>query len=167
MPPRIIADPALPPVRIPAPIWNEICSHALKTEPAECCGLVTGDARVRFQQVHRCTNVIDALHARDPLRHPCGSKLAFHMDEIEYLRVQREAEAAGRTVTAIYHSHVGVDAHFSELDQAYANETGFPFPEADHIVVSVVDGLVRGGGVFRREPRDAGFRGRRLEEARP
>lgn len=153
-------------MRIPAPIWNEICSHALKTEPAECCGLVTGDARVRFRQVHRCSNVIDRLHARDPLRHPCDSKRAFHMDELDYLRVQRDAESEGLTVTAIYHSHVGVEAHFSELDQDYANEVGFPFPEADHIVVSVVEGLVRGGAVFRRDPRSRGFLGCRLEEAR-
>ncbi len=166
MPPRIDADPALPPARIPAPIWNEICSHALKTEPAECCGLVTGDGRVRYRQVHRCSNVIDALHAEDPLRHPRGSSLAFHMDPLEYARVEREAEAGGLAVTAIYHSHVGMDAYFSELDQAYASEPTFPFPDVDHIVVSVVEGLVRGGGLFRRAPR-GGFQGWRLEEERP
>jgi proteasome lid subunit RPN8/RPN11 len=67
-------------------------------------------------------------------------------------------------VTAVYHSHVDMGAYLSELDLEYAEHGLFPFPEADQIVVSVVDGRVAEDGVavFRRDGQGGSFRGRRL-----
>jgi proteasome lid subunit RPN8/RPN11 len=74
------------------------------------------------------------------------------MNELDYLRVSEEAAPQGRVVTAVYHSHVGAGAYFSELDQEFARQPLFPFPDADHIVLAVFDRRVGELGLFRSDP---------------
>ncbi len=106
------------------------------------------------------------LHQQDPGTFPRDGRKAFHMSEIDYLRVQKLADERGHRVTAVYHSHADAGAYFSELDQDYARQPAFPFPEADHIVVSVVDGLYREAAIFRQT--EAGrFEGRSLISEAP
>ena len=153
---RVEVDPNLSPVAIAPRLFNEMAGHARETVPEECCGLVTGDEVVRFRHVHRCRNEMTRLHHEDPARYPRDGREAFHMNEHDYLAVSKQAEAQGERVTAVYHSHPGIGVYFSELDQEYAAQPLFPFPQAEHIVLSVVDGRV-GAGLFRRSP--AGFVG--------
>lgn len=160
MPERIELNPDLAPVTIPQKILNEMASHALETLPEECCGLVLGDERERFQAVFRCRNEMTRLHRGDPQRYPRDGREAFHMNETDYLAAQRQAEAGGGTVTAIYHSHVGYGVYFSARDQEYAQQEIFPFPEADHFVLSVLDRHVRAVGMFQRSLNDHAFVGR-------
>lgn len=158
---RIAPDPQLAPVQIPGRTLNEICAHARESQPEECCGLVTGLAAEPFRTVYRCRNEMTALHRSDPEVHPRDGTAAFYMSEVDYLAAQEEAEARGESVVAIYHSHVGVGAYFSELDQEFASHALFPFPDAAHIVVGVFDGKISEAGIF--EPAEAGFVGRYLE----
>jgi proteasome lid subunit RPN8/RPN11 len=164
---RIEPDRTLPPVVVSARILNALCEHARETHPEECCGLLTGPAVGAFEQVHRCRNEMTRLHRRDPKSHPRGGGTAFHMNEGDVLRVAEEAEARRWLVTGVYHSHADAGPYFSELDQEYARQPGFPFPLAQHLVISVVDGLVGESAVFRRIEEAPGFEGRFLSGGPP
>lgn len=140
---------------MPEAALHEIRSHALEAVPEECCGLVLGravdDPEQRYRRVYRCRNVMDRMHQEDPLGFPRTNREAFYIDPAELVRAAGEAEAAGLAVTLVYHSHVGAQAYFSEMDQAYAGVPGFPFPGADHLVVSVLGRTLQGEGLFRAE----------------
>ena len=164
---RIDVDRSLPPVAVPAIVWNELRSHALETVPEECCGLLLGKEAGRYERVVRCRNEMTRLHQEDPLSHPLDGGEAFHMNEMDYVRIQQEAEEERVQVTGVYHSHVGVGAYFSEMDRAYALEPLFPFPDADHLVISVVERRVRDIAVFRHERATGGFEGRVLSTEAP
>jgi proteasome lid subunit RPN8/RPN11 len=157
---RIEVNRSLAPVCMPARLLNELRSHALEARPEECCGLLVGDAPGRFDAAHRCRNDMTRLHRQDPVTWPRDGTKAFHMNEIDYLRVRDQAEAAGRSVTGVYHSHVDAPAYFSELDQRYARQPLFPFPEACHLVLSVVEGRVRETALFHVDATTGGIEGR-------
>ncbi|MCP3986878.1 MAG: hypothetical protein GY723_21025 [bacterium] len=159
---RIEVDRSLPPVAVPAIVWNELRGHALETVPEECCGLLLGKTAGRYERVVRCRNEMTRLHQDDPLSHPRDGREAFHMNEMDYVRIQQQAEEERVQVTGVYHSHVGVGAYFSGLDQASATEPLFPFPDADHLVISVEERRVRDIAVFRREMATGNFVGRVL-----
>jgi len=161
MPARVELTEALPPVRVPGRVLNALFEHAREAHPEECCGLVLGDDRERYQVVFRCRNDMSRKHRSDPARHPRDGTEAFWMNEQDYQQAERQAERTGLRVTAVYHSHVDVGVYLSELDLEYAESPLFPFLSADQIVLSVVDGVVKGVGVFRREP-GGPFAGRRV-----
>ncbi len=154
---------SLAPVTMPARLLNEISEHARESFPEECCGLMLGKGSGCFEAARRCKNDMTALHGRDPLTYPRDGRRAFHMNELDYQKVQREADAQGALVTAVYHSHVDAGLYFSESDQAFATQPGFPFPRAWHIVISVFDRRVRECAVFMRADGAETFEGRMLE----
>jgi adenylyltransferase/sulfurtransferase len=159
---RIDVNRTLAPVVTPARLLNTLCEHARETHPEECCGLLTGLTVGAFEEAHRCRNEMTRLHQRDPRLHPINGERAFHMNEADLLRVVADAEATQRLVTGIYHSHADAGAYFSELDQEFARQPGFPFPLAQHVVISVVDGVVGELALFRRCDDPPGFEGRVL-----
>ncbi len=164
---RIDVNRSLPPVAVPARVWNELRGHALETIPEECCGLLLGKHAGRYEQVARCRNEMTRLHQEDPISHPRDGREAFHMNEMDYVRIQEQAESESLQVTGVYHSHVGAGAYFSELDQAFALQPLFPFPGADHLVISVVEHRVRDIAVFRRLDTSEAFEGRALAPEAP
>ncbi len=164
---RIDVNRTLPPVLMSARILNALREHARETHPEECCGLLTGPAAGRFEQAHRCRNEMTRLHRCDPARYPRDGTKAFHMNEGDVLRVAGEAEARRWLVTGVYHSHADAGPWFSELDQEFARQPGFPFPQAQHVVISVVEGWVGEAAVFRRVEAPPGFEGRVLIGAAP
>jgi len=176
---RVDVDEKAPPVAIPRPIVDELRRHAWDTLPEECCGLILGDETGRYQRVVRCHNDMNQRHTDDPGLFPRDAKTAFWMRETDYQQALETARAAGQAVTAVYHSHVGVDAYLSDEDLAYAEQEFFPFPEADQIVLGmpVADGrgeqrahlvekdLKPSIAVFRRAAAGAPFRGYGSEES--
>ena len=164
---RIDVNRTLAPVLLSARVLNALCEHARETHPEECCGLLTGRTIGAFEESHRCRNEMTRLHQRDPRLHPRSGDQAFHMNESDLLRVMEEAEARQRLVTGVYHSHADAGAYFSELDQEYALQPGFPFPSAQHVVISVVDGVVAESALFRRCDEAPGFEGRLLIGSAP
>ena len=161
----ISIDASAAALRIPGRVLNELCTHARETQPEECCGLVSGDETVRFRNVHRCRNDMTRQHEVDPESYPRDGRHAFHMNELDYMRAQKDAEEQGHMVTAVYHSHVAAGVYLSELDLQFANHALFPFPQASHIVVAVSAApvaTVLGAGIFERD--ESGLlRGRSLE----
>ena len=164
---RVDVDATLPPLALPERILNELCNHAIKTLPEECCGLILGQPGARFAELVRCRNEMTRLHLADPQSHPHDGTTAFWMNEGDYAQAQARADAAGAEVTAVYHSHVEVGAYLSELDLEYAEHPLFPFPGADQIVVSVHDNLVVAASLFQREATGRPFVGRAIVLAAP
>ena len=159
-------DPALEPVETSCLILHEIEQEARSSYPEECCGLLSGDDTVRFRHLHKCSNTMTARHRESPGTHPHDGRSAFLIDPLVYARIEEEAIAGGERVTAVYHSHVGVRAYFSAIDLAFASRPDFPFPDADHIVVAVADGVVRREerALYRRAFAGGPFRGHPLRE---
>jgi proteasome lid subunit RPN8/RPN11 len=175
---RIDVDAALPAVAIPGRILDELRHHARDTLPEECCGLIIGDENERYKRVVRCHNDMNQRHQDDPESFPRDAKTAFWMRETDYQQAWDSARESGEQVTAVYHSHVGVDAYLSEEDLGYAEQEFFPFPDADQIVVGVPvleesdeprpqladENLKPRVAVFRREAPEARFVGHLAKE---
>lgn len=118
-----------------------VSDHAREEYPAECCGIVVGSGST--QQVHRCSNLQDELHAQDPELHPRTSREAYAIDRQEMETIVKEAAARGEKVLAFYHSHIDCAAYFSAMDREVQTVFGEPeFPEALHLVVAVYQGQV-------------------------
>jgi proteasome lid subunit RPN8/RPN11 len=164
---RVDVDASLPPVAFPGRVLNELCAHALETLPEECCGLVLGRGDARFARVARCRNEMTRRHLADPRSHPRDGRAAFWMNEADYAQAQAAAEQIGDEVTAIYHSHVDMGVHLSELDLEYAEHPLFPFPSAAQIVIAVHERRVVGLGLFQREGAGKPFVGLAILSAAP
>jgi len=148
---RLDVDETLPSIKVPRYILNELYSHALETLPEECCGLIVGTDQNRFRRFVRCRNEMTLQHRKDPVAFPRDGRRAFLMNGLDYMRVIDEAEECGEIVTAVYHSHIDAGAYLSAMDREYAESTLFPFPGADQVVVSVVDGNVDSVAFFRHD----------------
>ena len=157
---RIELDSNRPPLAISGRVVNEFCAHARETQPEECCGLITGPPDQPVRTVYRCRNEMTALHLKDAERYPRDGTKAFYMNPTDYLKAMTEAEQVGESVNAIYHSHVGAGAYFSQMDQEFAEHEAFPFPDVAHIVIAVFDGQVNQLGAYERSEPGAPFVGR-------
>ena len=147
-------------------LLHEICRHALDVAPEECCGLLLATPGQPAERAVRVTNVMTKMHAADPVAFPRDARHAYYMSEVEYLRLIQDAEERGEQDVAVYHSHIGHGCYLSADDLAFASHPLFPFPEADQIVVSLLEGKVQDVGIF--EPRgdaEPRFVGRRLQAA--
>jgi proteasome lid subunit RPN8/RPN11 len=116
----------------------QIRAQAEAEYPAECCGVILerGAERVVF----RCRNIQNALHARDPIRHPRDARTAYYIDPQDLLAIGRR-EGEGYRVAVIYHSHIDTGSYFSETDKRNALMGGEPsYPEVLYVVVSVQSG---------------------------
>lgn len=115
--------------------------HALERAPEECCGALLG----------REGEVLRAL----PLENDAPDRRrAFRLSAREYLRAEREADAAGLRLLGFYHSHPAGPAVPSPADAASA------WPEFWTVVVPIALGTV---GAPRAWRFDAGSR--RFSEA--
>jgi proteasome lid subunit RPN8/RPN11 len=162
---RILVDRSLAAATAPPRVVSDLQEHARETHPEECCGLVLGEKPGQLVQVFRCRNEMTRLHQIEPGQYPRDGREGFHMHEADVLAAQREADARGWLVTGVYHSHADAGPYFSTLDQEFAAQPGFPFPEALHIVISLLDGLVNEIAVFERAA--GGFSGRLLKAEAP
>ena len=129
-------------------IIEGIYQHAVEEYPNECCGIVTGSAEK--QTLHQCRNIQNELHAEDPERHPRDARTAYAIDRKEADTIYADADKRGEKVLAFYHSHIDCDAYFSDTDIAAQTVFGEPeFPDAIHLVVSVVEKNILGMKCFK------------------
>ena len=149
---------------------DAIKRHAVEEYPRESCGVILERAGLR--RLLRCRNIQDALHAKDPARHPRDARTAYYIDPQDLLMMGR-LESEGFQVAVIYHSHVdaqerggGTGAYFSESDRQQALLGGEPmYPRATYVVTSVVGGRVEAVAAFRWRANEGGFH--RLEIREP
>jgi proteasome lid subunit RPN8/RPN11 len=100
-------------VILPRAVEAAIIAHARQESPAECCGLLLGQAG-RIADAVAVANVAD-----DPSRH-------YAIDPREHFQVLREARARKLDVIGAYHSHPRSAAVPSATDRAEAF-SGFVF----------------------------------------
>ncbi len=119
-------------------VIDKIYDHALNEYPDECCGIITGDNDK--QTVHMCENIQNKMHAEDPARFPRDARTAYFIDRSNFDSIVSYSLKKGEKILALYHSHAEHDAYFSEEDIAAQTVFGGPeFPEALHVVISVMD----------------------------
>jgi proteasome lid subunit RPN8/RPN11 len=134
-------------IKLDKEIVDGIYDHALKEYPDECCGIVTGNDAVRT--LHRCVNIQNRLHAEDPGRFPRDARTAYVIDRAEFDSIVSASRKKGEDVLVLYHSHCDHDAYFSDEDVAAQTVFGEPeFPDAIHMVVSVINRQIRGVKFF-------------------
>ena len=125
-----------------------LADHARETYPIECCGLIL--RRDREEAVRRIRNIQDELHARDPMRYPRTSRIAYYMDGKALLDVLNEVDRDGWTVAAFYHSHPDHAAYFSQEDTERAMFDGEPiYPDTAYLVIALDAAGVRQVKAFR------------------
>jgi len=137
-------------------IIEQIHKHALDEYPLECCGIITGGSD--RQTVHVCRNIQNSLHKEDPSRYPRDARIAYMIDRSEFNGIVSAAGKKGESVLAFYHSHPEHGAYFSEEDHAAQTVFGEPeFPDALHVVVSVINRAVSDMKCFKWDSRVRAF----------
>ena len=111
-------------LHIPKALIAEMIAHALDKDPDECCGLVLGKDS-QATATRRITNSHENRRSR------------YTMDPVEVMKVEREADARGEILLAIYHSHTYTQGYPSETDIRSAIDTGWLDPY--YILVSLVE----------------------------
>jgi len=143
------------------PLLPELCLHAQRTWPAECCGLLLEDARgsLRFE----------------PIENVAGSKLAqvnsqrsqrdgYVMDPKALLAALAQVEASGGRLSGIVHSHPEVGAYFSREDREMALGGGDEplWPGVQYLVISVRQGKADEARLYSWEADNSEFREEQL-----
>ena len=143
-----------------------ILGHAAGEYPFECCGIITGpDGEEGEIAIHRCANIQNRLHVEDPVEHPRDARTAYYIAPDELLKILKTARENSRSIRAFYHSHTDHKAYFSEEDKRRALFFGEPaYPDAKHIVVSVMGGKVGEIKVFSWDATAGEFKEEPLEE---
>ena len=97
--------------------------HAYDGLPDEACGLLIG---------HLAPASIVRFH---PSANLAASSKVYTIDPAEHLRADRAAEAQGREIVGVMHSHTHTDAYPSPTDVAQAPDPGWHY-----LIVSLRDG---------------------------
>lgn len=126
-----------------------IYEHAVEEYPDECCGVVTGDGK-GFSVVHRCRNIQNELHNKDPDRYKRDARTAYYIDPKEILSIFNDAEKSGLKVIAFYHSHPNNAAYFSQEDRDMAMFGDEPsYPDAEYIIISLSGSIISETASFK------------------
>ena len=112
------------PFLIPKTILASMISHALESDPEECCGVLIG-ADDKAEEMRRIRNA----HP-EPVRR-------YEMPPMELMRAESDAEAKGRKIVAIYHSHTHTQAYPSQTDVNNAVQSWWTEPY--YVLVSLVE----------------------------
>jgi len=104
-------------------IASAIRAHGRETYPHECCGALVG----RDKDV---TSTVPLPNITDE-----GPRRRFRVSDLDYLRVERAADAAGAELLGFYHSHPDHPARPSQYDLDHA------LPSFSYIIVSVLAGV--------------------------
>jgi proteasome lid subunit RPN8/RPN11 len=123
----------------------------------EACGYLRGPAAdaLRCDEHVPMENLAARLHAMDPETYFRSPRMYFEFSTLRFDKAVRAAEAEGRPIKVLYHSHLDAGAYFSPTDAA-AMSQGKP-PEREGGPIAMGPGpawplaflvtSVRGGGV--------------------
>lgn len=111
--------------RIAPNVRDAVIADCQVRRPDEACGVLVADAT---------GHVIDAVPVENvwPVIGERGHR--FAIDPLRQLQIEREAEAAGRSVAGFYHSHPTARAVPSEFDRGRA------WPIYIYVIVGFSDG---------------------------
>jgi len=153
-------------LRLPRTVYEGMAAHAVAEYPKECCGFLTGTddpaepvdpVEPESWRVHRCRNIQDELHEKDPAEHPRDARTAYAFSRTDMERLFfGQFEPPGARVQGFYHSHPDAPAYFSEKDRMDAL-TGWLDPEPGYLVLSVTRDGVSDIKMFRWVDDETGF----------
>lgn len=113
-------------IRIPNKLIKQMLRQAEHDYPHECCGVLTGHRRgdmATAENYRGCEN----QHQENPERR-------FLIDPRLYQRIEDQADAEGRSVLSIVHSHPDHPDEPSEFDRLHA------WPGLSYVIISVQQG---------------------------
>ena len=110
-------------LKLPAALAEAIRAHGKETYPHECCGFLLG-APGEAREIARASN------ARED-----SPQNRYLIPPIEFVRVQRDADARGLDVIGFYHSHPDHPARPSAFDREHA------WPGYAYLIAAVEGGL--------------------------
>ena len=110
-------------MRIPRELVGAIRAHGKETYPHECCGFLVGRAG-------EVVELARASNARED-----SPKNRYLIPPVEFVRVQREADARGLDIVGFYHSHPDHPARPSAFDREHA------WPGYAYLIVAVAKGV--------------------------
>jgi len=139
---------------ISASVLAAIEADALRCYPDESCGFVFGpkEAPLRLDEARSEPNLANRYHALDPETFPRTASTYFKIDELRAARIFDTAEAEGRPVKVIYHSHCNAGDYFSAEDAATFARDGMLMWPCAFLVVSVMQGAIDGRRLWVHEP---------------
>jgi proteasome lid subunit RPN8/RPN11 len=116
-------------LRLSATAHAALVGHAYDGLPDEACGLLVGT----FGAPGEGGLPAEAHAPRfEPCRNAAESARVYEVDPRDHLRIDRAAEAAGREIVGVVHSHTHTDAYPSPTDVARA-----PDPAWHYVIVSL------------------------------
>lgn len=124
--------------------------HAVAEYPREACGILLGKpGSDEDDQLFKCANIQDKMHALYPEEFTRDARTAYYMEPKELLKIFKKADAEGLAVKMFYHSHPDHGAYFSAEDEKMALFDGEPvYPDARYMVISVYNSEVKDKAVF-------------------
>ena len=99
--------------------------HALEEDPLECCGVLLGSGDDEATEFVRISNVAEDKERR------------YSMDPLEQSAAEQRADADGRSITGIFHSHTFSQAYPSTTDVRNAVNSMWTTPV--YVLVSLVE----------------------------
>jgi len=126
-------------VKIPKDLVEAIRAHGKESYPYECCGFLVG----------RTGEVLELARASNAREDSPQNR--YLIPPVEFVRVQRAADARGLDIVGFYHSHPDHPARPSAFDREHA------WPNYAYLIVAVdkgVPGELRG---FRFDEPDEPF----------
>ena len=99
--------------------------HALEEDPRECCGVLLGASVDEATELVKVRNVAEDKERR------------YSMDPLEQATAEQQADAAGKAITGIFHSHTFTQAHPSATDVRNAVNSMWTGPV--YVLVSLVE----------------------------
>ena len=99
--------------------------HALEEDPQECCGVLLGSGDDEAIEFVRISNVAEDKERR------------YSMDPLEQSAAEQSADAAGKSITGIFHSHTFTQAYPSTTDVRNAVNSMWTTPV--YVLVSLVE----------------------------
>ena len=107
-------------LRLTEDVWRQMVGHAYDGLPDEACGLLAAVPG---------TDLADRFY---PCRNAAASSRVYTVDPRDHLRADRDAEAGGREIVGVMHSHTHTEAYPSPTDVAQA-----PDPAWHYVIVSL------------------------------
>lgn len=147
-------------LKIPEAWIQQIYQHAENEYPHECCGLLLAHQKdpQTLTRIIPCRNVQDDYHQQDPTAFPRTARQAYCIDPGALLEIQKSMRQTSEIIRVIYHSHIDMDAYFSEEDKRLALCNGEPvYPGADYLVLSVRNAKVVNSHLFIWDPLTKSF----------
>ena len=111
--------------KIDRKVIGQMILHALEEDPQECCGVLLGSGDDEATEFVRISNVAEDKERR------------YSMDPLEQSAAEQRADADGRSITGIFHSHTFSQAYPSTTDVRNAVTSMWTTPV--YVLVSLVE----------------------------